>query len=166
MTEIVLIAAMDRNRAIGFDNRLPWHLPEDLQHFKALTLGKTLLMGRKTAESLGRALPGRQNLVLTKSGAVPFHGMTAVASIEQAVRRSDGSQLMVIGGGEIYALAMPLARRMHVTHVDAVLTEADAFFPEICPHQWREAPGAVHQADGKHAFGFRFSTYQRINPST
>jgi dihydrofolate reductase len=156
---------MDNNRAIGFDNRLPWHLPDDLRHFKALTLGKTLLMGRKTAESLGRALPGRQNLVLTKSATVPFDGMSAVTSLDQAIRQCEGSQLMVIGGGQVYKLAMPMAQLMHVTHVDTVLSQADTFFPEIFPEQWQEKPGAVHQADVKHAFGYRFSDYERINPS-
>ncbi len=165
MTEIVLIVAMDINRAIGIDNRLPWHLPDDLKHFKALTLGKTLLMGRKTAESLGRALPGRQNLVLTKSATVPFDGMRAVGSLEQAIQQSDGSQLMVIGGGQVYQLAMPLAQIMHITHVDTALTEADTFFPKICPEQWRKISGAFHQADDRHAFGFCFSDYLRINPS-
>jgi dihydrofolate reductase len=164
VSEIVLIVAMDNNRAIGFDNRLPWHLPDDLKHFKALTLGKTLLMGRKTAESLGRALPGRQNLVLTKSGTVPFDGMTAVASLDQAIRLCEGNQLRIIGGGQVYQLAMPVAQLMHVTYVDTELSEADTFFPEIFPELWHEKPGAVHQADGNHAFGFRFSDYERINP--
>jgi len=124
-----------------------------------------LLMGRKTAESLGRALPGRQNLVLTKAGTVPFDGMNAVTSLEQAIRKCEGSELMVIGGGQVYQLAMPLAQHMHVTHVDTELGQADTFFPTIFPEQWQEKPGAIHQADLKHAFGFRFAEYERINPS-
>ncbi len=110
--ELVLVAALDRNLAIGRDNDLPWHLPADLKRFKALTLGKPVLMGRKTAESLGRALPGRRNLVLTRSGRVPFEGMEAVASLDDAVQRAredDADELCVIGGGEIYALCLPLA---------------------------------------------------------
>lgn len=165
MTEIVLIVAMDNNRAIGFDNQLPWHLPDDLKHFKALTLGKTLLMGRKTAESLGRALPGRQNLVLTKAGTVPFDGMSAVTSLDQAIRQCESSQLMVIGGGQVYQLAIPMAQLMHITHVDTELSQADTFFPKIYPEQWQEKRGAVHQADIKHVFRFRFSDYERINRS-
>ena len=112
---IALIAALDRNRAIGRDNDLPWRLPDDLKRFKALTLGKPVLMGRKTAESLGRALPGRLNLVLTRSGRVPFADMRAVDSVEQAVAIAvaDGSdELSVIGGAEIYALTLAQADRL------------------------------------------------------
>ena len=108
---VVLIAALDRNRAIGKGNAMPWHLPDDLKRFKALTLGKPVLMGRRTAESLGRALPGRLNLVLTRSGRVPFAGMQAVSSIDEALRIASAqgaSDLCVIGGGEVYALALPL----------------------------------------------------------
>src|SRR5690606_34936096 len=109
---VALVVAMDRNRAIGRGNDLPWRLPDDLRRFKALTLGTPVLMGRRTAESLGRALPGRTNLVLTRSGAVPFEGMQPVASLEQALglaRVQGAGTLSVIGGGEVYALALPLA---------------------------------------------------------
>ena len=113
---LVLIAAQDRNRAIGRGNALPWHLPDDLKRFKALTLGKPVLMGRKTAESLGRALPKRRNLVLTRSGRVPFDGMQAVASLDEALRiaaAESADALCVIGGGELYAQTLPMAARMH-----------------------------------------------------
>src|SRR3954471_4875135 len=111
-----LVAALDREFAIGKDNGLPWHLPDDLKRFKALTLGKPLLMGRRTAESLGRALPGRRNLVLTRSGAVPHAGMEAVASLEAALRATeDAERLCVIGGGEVFEATLPLASRMHLT---------------------------------------------------
>src|SRR5690606_2978978 len=105
--KLSLIAALDRSNGIGRDNTLPWHLPDDFRHFKALTLGKPILMGRKTAESLGRALPGRTNLVLTRSGQVPFAGMRAVASLDEAraIAAGEGAdELCVIGGGEIYRL--------------------------------------------------------------
>lgn len=164
MTALVLIAALDRARAIGFGNRLPWHLPDDLKRFKALTLGKTVLMGRKTAESLGRALPGRVNLVLTGSGRAPFAGMRPVASLQQAIAAA-GAELVVIGGGEIYALTLPLADRMHLTHVDIRLPEADAWFPVFDPAQWRETASAAHAADERHACAFRFADYERISPS-
>mgnify|MGYP003500944945 FL=1 len=164
MTEIVLIAAMDDNRAIGIDNGLPWHLPDDLKRFKALTTGKTVLMGRKTAESLGRALPNRINLVLTRSGCVPFEGMRAVGTLSQAVQACANGELMVIGGGEIYALAMPFARRMHLTHVDVRLPQADAYFPEFSAASWRKTAEQAHSADERHAFGFRFGDYQRPSP--
>ena len=164
MPALVLIAALDRNRAIGRGNALPWHLPDDLKRFKALTLGKPVLMGRKTAESLGRALPKRRNLVLTRGGRVPFDGMQAVASIDEARRiaAADGADaLCVIGGGEIYALALPLATRMHLTHVDTAIDDGDAFFPAFDADDWREIARATHAADDRHACGFDFVDYVR-----
>ena len=165
MMELVLIAALDRHNAIGKGNTLPWHLPDDLKRFKALTLGKPLLMGRKTAESLGRALPGRRNLVLTRSGQGPFTGMEAVASMDGAlaIARADcADELCVIGGGELYALCLPHATRMHLTHVDTVVDDADAFFPQFDPAQWRATQREPHVADAKHALAFEFVDYLRI----
>ncbi len=164
MTRLSLIAALDRNSAIGKGNALPWHLPDDLKRFKKLTLGKPVLMGRKTAESLGRALPGRQNLVLTRSGRVPFEGMQAVASLDAALRAADAAgaeEMCVIGGGEIYALALPSATHLHLTYVDTVVDGADAFFPQFDAAQWRIASQEAHAADAKHAYGFRFVDYRR-----
>ena len=163
--ELVLIAAMDCHRAIGRGNALPWHLPDDLKRFKALTLGKPILMGRKTAESLGRALPKRRNLVLTRSGTVPFAGMEAVGSLEEAlaIAREDGAtELCVIGGGEVYALALPHAARMHLTFVDTVVEDADAFFPDFDHAHWRRIGDATHVADERHAFAFAFVDHVRI----
>lgn len=162
---LTLIAALDRNRAIGRGNTLPWHLPDDLKRFKALTLGKPVLMGRKTAESLGRALPKRRNLVLTRSGRVPFEGMDAVDSIDAAIAlaQADGAtELCVIGGGELYALALLHAARMHLTHVDTVVEGCDAFFPAFDPAQWRVVAREAHAADEKHAFAFAFVDYDRV----
>lgn len=161
---LVILAAMDRNNAIGKDNTLPWHLPADLKRFKALTLGKPLLMGRKTAESLGRVLPGRRNLVLTRNGMAPFAGMEAVASVEEALRiaTEDGaSELCVIGGAEIYALCLARAKRMHLTHVDTAVEGADAFFPQFNVTDWRITARETHPADAKHSFGFEFVDYSR-----
>lgn len=166
--ELVLIAALDRHGAIGRDNDLPWRLPDDLKRFKALTLGKPVLMGRKTAQSLGRALPGRRNLVLTRSGRVPFEGMQAVASVEGALRAAgdEGAQeLYVIGGGEVYALCLPLAARMHLTHVDTAVEGADAFFPAFDAGQWRVTGCEAHAEDVKHAFAFEFVDYARNRAS-
>ena len=160
---ISLIAALDRNRAIGRDNDLPWRLPDDLKRFKALTLGKPILMGRKTAESLGRALPGRRNLVLTRSGRVPFGGMQAVASVEEALvvaRGDDASELCVIGGAEIYALTLPMATRMYLTHVDTAVEGADAFFPAFVAAQWKVIARQEHAIDAKHGLAFEFVDYQ------
>ena len=160
--ELILVAALDREHAIGKGNTLPWHLPADLKRFKALTLGKPLLMGRKTAQSLGRALPGRRNLVLTRSGQVPFDGMEAVPSLDDAIamaRRDGGGTLCVIGGGEIYALCLPHATRMHLTHVDTVVDGADAFFPRFDPDGWHVAHREAHAADARHAHAFEFVDY-------
>ena len=162
--ELVLIAALDRNRAIGRDNTLPWHLPDDLRHFKALTLGKPLLMGRKTAQALGRALPGRRNLVLTRSGQVPFAGMQAVPSVADALQlaSADGAgELCVIGGGEVYALCLPRATRMFLTHVDTKVDGADAFFPMFDPAPWTVVNRDRHAADARHAHAFEFVEYRR-----
>ena len=160
MARIALIAALDRNKAIGFDNQLPWHLPDDLAHFKALTTGKTLLMGRKTAESLGRALPNRRNLVLTRSGQVPFAGMQAISSLDEAL--AIDQELMVIGGGEIYALALPFAQQLHLTHVATELLQADTWFPQFNSDSWLETASQNHGADERHAFAFRVADYFRI----
>lgn len=164
---IVLIAAIDRNRAIGRDNDLPWRLPADLARFKALTLGKPILMGRKTAESLGRALPGRRNLVLTRSGRVPFEGMEPVASVEEALRvaaAGGAGQLGVIGGGEVYALFLPRADALYLTLVDTEVVGADAFFPQTDPLQWREVRHEEHPPDARHAHGYAFVDLLRARP--
>jgi dihydrofolate reductase len=153
-----LIAAIDRNNAIGKGNALPWHLPADLKRFKALTLGKPVLMGRKTAESLGRALPGRRNLVLTRSGRVPFDGMEAIASLDAAL---DIPDVCVIGGGEIFALTLPRATTLNLTHVDTIVEGADAFFPTFDASEWRVTLREHHAADEKHAFAFDFVDYVR-----
>ena len=154
MGELVLVCALDRNYAIGRDGALPWHLPDDLKRFKAITLGHPLLMGRKTADALGRALPGRRNLVLTRSGRVPFAGMEAVSSLDEALAQAGGDTLMVIGGGEVFALTLPLARAMHLTFVDTQVQGADAWFPRFDESQWRVVSRAHHAADAKHAFAF------------
>lgn len=163
--EIALIAALDRDFAIGRGNALPWSLPDDLKRFKALTLGHPILMGRKTAESLGRALPGRRNLVLTRSGRVPFDGMEAVASMDAALARvgaDDGAAtLMVIGGGKVYAQALPRATRLHLTWVDTRVEGADAWFPRFDAAAWTMTDSEAHAADARHAFAFRFVDYSR-----
>ena len=163
--KVSLVAALDRQRGIGRGNDLPWRLPDDLKRFKALTLGKPVLMGRRTAESLGRALPGRTNLVLTRGGQVPFEGMRAVGSIDEAVAvaRAGGAQeLCVIGGGEVYALALPRADVLHLTEVDAEVADADTFFPAWDRAQWREVERPARAADDRHAHAFEFVEYRRV----
>ncbi|WP_411849949.1 dihydrofolate reductase [Stenotrophomonas sp. LGBM10] len=161
--KLSLIAALDRQHGIGHDNQLPWQLPDDLKRFKALTVGKPILMGRRTAESLGRALPGRRNLVLTRNGQVPFEGMQAVATVAQAVAlaAADGAaELCVIGGGQIYALVMAQATDLHLTWVDTTVA-ADTHFPLIDPLQWVEVAREHHPADARHAVSFDFVDYRR-----
>ena len=161
---ISLVVALDRHRAIGRDNDLPWRLPDDLKRFKALTMGKPVLMGRKTAESLGRALPGRLNLVLTRRAAVPFDGMQVVASVDEAVAiagAENAEELCVIGGGEVYALTLDRADVLHLTEVDTVVDDAHAFFPAFDPAEWREVAREPHPVDAKHALAFDFVEYWR-----
>ncbi len=163
--KVSLVAALDRNGAIGRGNALPWRLPDDLRRFKALTLGKPVLMGRKTAESLGRALLGRSNLVLTRGGRLPFEGMRAVVSLDAAVALAaaqGADELCVIGGGEVYALALPRADVLYLTHVDTVVADADAFFPAWNPAQWRAVAREPHAADAKHVHAFEFAEYARL----
>ena len=159
---ISLIAALDRNYAIGRDGAMPWHLPDDLKRFKQLTLGKPVLMGRKTALAIGRPLPGRRNLVLTRSSAAPFAEQEAVASLDAAIAVADGAELCVIGGGEVYALVLPRATRLHLTWIDTAAENADAFFPRFDLQQWRETARAAHPADARHEFAFEFVDYERV----
>jgi dihydrofolate reductase len=158
---IVLVAALDRNRAIGRAGVMPWHLPDDLKRFKALTLGKPVLMGRKTALAIGRPLPGRPNLVLTRAKSAPFSGQIAVHSLDDAVPHANRAALCVIGGGEVYALALPRATRLHLTEIDTAASDADTFFPAFDPGEWREVARVHHPADAKHAFAFDFVDYER-----
>jgi dihydrofolate reductase len=159
---IALIAALDRNFAIGSDGAMPWHLPDDLKRFKQLTLGKVVLMGRKTALSIGRALPGRINLVMSRGGVAPYPGQIVIDSIETAIDRAAGSALMVIGGGEIYAMAMARAERMYLTWIDTEAASADTYFPRFDPAGWEVLEETQHPVDARHAFPFRFSDYARI----
>ncbi len=161
---ISIVVAHDRNRAIGVDNALPWHLPDDLKHFKALTLGRPILMGRLTAESLGRALPGRSNLVLTRSGRVPFDGMRAVASVDEALRiarEERVEEIAVIGGGGVFAESLPIATDLHLTLVDTAVPRADAYFPAVDMTEWIDVAREHHPADAKHAFAFDFVDLRR-----
>ena len=158
---ISLIAALDRNHAIGRDGAMPWHLPDDLRRFKALTLGKPVLMGRKTALAIGRALPGRENLVLTRGDVAPFAGQEVVHSLDEAIALAGTRELAVIGGGEVYALALPRATHLHLTWVDTEATDADAFFPKFATSEWAEVSREHRDADERHAFAIDFADYVR-----
>lgn len=144
---VALVAALAENRVIGKDNKLPWHLPDELAHFKALTMGKPLVMGRKTHESIGRPLPGRRNIVLTR-GETPA-GCERAGSVEEALALcQEAPEVMVIGGEDVYRQFLPLAGRQYLTMV-AGQYEGDAFYPEFDPRHWRELernerPGYTH----------------------
>ncbi len=161
MGTIALVAALDRNFAIGRDGTMPWHLPDDLRRFKRLTLGKPVLMGSRTARAIGFALPGRDNLVLTRSNSVRYAGQIAVASIEAALDRVAERELIVIGGGEVYAQTIARATHLHLTWVDGEVPGADAFFPRFDAREWEITGDEAHAADARHAFAFRFVDYRR-----
>ena len=162
-TLISLIVAMAQNGVIGRGNALPWRLPEDLRRFKQSTLGKPILMGRKTFESIGRPLPGRANLVLTRDRDWHAAGVIAVHSVEDALRQTRTcDELVAIGGAEIYRLLLPLARRMYLTHVHADVP-GDTFFPAFDAAQWADVELHTHPADERHAYPLTFVTLERRN---
>ena len=158
---ISLIAALDENSAIGRKGQLPWHLPDDLRWFKELTLGKFVLMGYNTAVSVGRALPGRTNLVLTRKHEAPFPGQVTVRSLEEGLARAGGTGLMVIGGGEVYKAALPKAQRLYLTWVNAAVDGADTFFPGVHFSDWTELSRSHHKKDADHAYDFDMVEYVR-----
>jgi dihydrofolate reductase len=160
---VSLIVAMAQNGVIGRDNGLPWRLPQDLKRFKAFTLGKPILMGRKTFESIGRPLPGRLNLVLTRDRSFGADGVTVVHSVEAALTHAGASdELVAIGGAEIYRLVLPFARRIYLTHVHADVP-GDTFFPDFDPSQWDDVECRMHPADDEHAYPLTFLTLERRN---
>lgn len=166
--EICLVVAMDEGGLIGADGGLPWHLPEDLKHFKRTTMGHALLMGRKTFESIGRPLPGRDNLVLSRDPAFsPPEGVKVVRTPEQALARvRDREALMVMGGAQIYALFLPQAHRMHLTRVHARF-EGDTYFPAWQAQAWEERQRQDHAPDERnpHAYSF-IELVRRHSPGT
>jgi len=160
---ISLIVAMAQNGVIGRDNSMPWRLPEDLKRFRAFTLGKPILMGRKTFESIGRPLEGRTNLVLTRDRSWFAHGVIVVHSVEEALTQASASdELVVIGGAEIYRLVLPFARRIYLTHVHADV-QGDITFPEFDPTQWADVEYSSQPADDEHAYPVTFVTLERRN---
>ena len=160
MPTVTLIAAMARNRVIGRDNALPWHLSEDLRRFRALTLGKAVLMGRRTFESIGRALPGRDNLVLTRGAALHAPGCRVFTRLDAALLAAGEGELMVIGGADLYAQTIAMATRMHLTLVDADVP-GDTCFPAFDPHEWEVIFEQLFAAGAQRALGFRFVDYRR-----
>ena len=163
MTRIALIAALAENRVIGRKNRLPWRLPADLRRFKSVTMGKPVIMGRKTYESIGKPLPGRSNIVVTRDPDYRAQGCQVVHSLDQALEAGAGhAEVMVIGGAELYRQALGRAQRMYLTLVRAEV-EGDTLFPDIEPQQWRELERESHRADEKNQYDYDFVILQRVS---
>jgi dihydrofolate reductase len=160
-----LVVAVAENAVIGRGNQLPWHLPADLRHFKSLTLGKPVLMGRKTYESIGKALPGRTNIVLSRSEGFAPADCVVVKTLDHA-RSAAGAQpaLMVIGGAEIYRQCLPFAGRIHLTLVHARIEGGDTVFTGWRGPEWDEAWREYHEADEKNAHAYSFITLERTSP--
>lgn len=159
---ISLIVAMAKNGVIGRDNQLPWRLPADLAHFKRVTMGKPMIMGRKTWESLPGLLPGRRHIVVTRDKAYRAEGCTLVNSLDQALAAAgEAAEVMVVGGGTIYKEMLPRADRLHLTLVDAEV-EGDARFPEIDFSQWRECTRESHPADERNPHSYTFLELERV----
>lgn len=158
---ISLIVAASTNNAIGIRGDLPWRLSDDLKRFKAVTMGKPIIMGRKTWDSIGRPLPGRQNIVITRQSEFSAEGCDVVASVAEAVAiAGDVDEVMVIGGSQIYELALPSADRMYLTRVHAQV-EGDAFFPDVDESRWRLSSDEWHAADERNEFDCSFRIYDR-----
>ncbi|WFB34720.1 dihydrofolate reductase [Kiritimatiellota bacterium B12222] len=161
-TEWVMIVAMDRQQVIGKHNQLPWKLSADLKKFKEITLGSPILMGRKTWNSIGRPLPGRQNLVLTRQLDFIATGAEVVHTLSEAEAKVQGARrLFVIGGEEIYRLCLPQAQRLYITHVETDVEGGDAFFPEWNLSDYQEIGCEHFHADEKNEFDFRFVEYAK-----
>ena len=159
---ISIIVAASLNNVIGVRGALPWRLSDDLKRFKALTMGKPVIMGRLTFESIGRALPGRQNIVITRQRGYEAAGCEVVSSPEKAIDAAgDAAEIMVIGGGHIYEVFMPYADRIYLTRVEAVI-EGDAFLPELEEEAWRQLGREEHKADDANDHDFTFITLERL----
>ena len=166
--KLALIWAMSRNRTIGRNNALPWHLSEDLKYFKRVTMGKPIIMGRKTWESIGRPLPGRSNIVITRDPAYSAEGVKLVRTLEEAISLAESVALIdgadeavIIGGAQIYALALPVANRLYMTQVHAEV-EGDAFFPQFDLTQWNELGREDFSAAGPNPYDYSFVVLERV----
>ena len=159
---ITIIAAVGKNNELGKDNDLIWHLPNDLKRFKTVTAGHHVIMGRKTYESLGRPLPNRTNIIITRNSDFKANGCVVVHSLEEAIEAAkEDANPYILGGAEIYKQAMKIADSLDLTHVDATL-DADAFFPEIDKKSWTEIAREDHFKDDKHQYNYSFVTYKKV----
>lgn len=159
---ISLIAAIDRNRAIGKDGAMPWHLPADLKFFKRATMGKPVIMGRRTYDAIGRPLPGRLNIVVTRDPAWRADGVYVAHSLEDAMRAAaEYEEVMIIGGAGLYTQTLPEADRLYLTEIEGEF-EADTYFPEFDRAEWREIASERREADDKNPYACRFVTLERV----
>jgi dihydrofolate reductase len=164
------VIAFGKNRGLGFGNKLPWNLPDDLKRFKEITRGHTVIMGRKTYDSLGRSptgepmgrlLPERKNIIITRDTSYKVDGATIAHSIEEAIEEvKNEDEAFVIGGAEILKLALPYVDKMYLTHVDAEV-EADSFFPEINWEEWKTVSEEFHPKDDRHLYDFTYRVYEK-----
>lgn len=160
---ISLVVAAAENNAIGKNNQLLWHLPNDLKFFKNTTWGMVVIMGRKTFESVNKPLPGRFNIVITRQADWKAEGVTVAADLNDALKKAketNCNEVFVIGGGEIYQQSMQIADKIYITRVDAIL-DADTFFPEIDEAKWQLSHNQDFAADEKHSFAYSFQTWER-----
>ena len=159
MSHLTIIVATDQQGGIGIDNTLPWKLPEDLAHFKRLTTGHPILMGRKTFDSIGRPLPNRRNIVITRNAEWCHEGVEAVSSVQAAIALLDGAEGYVIGGAEIYKQALPLTQRLIITEIGRTF-DCDAFFPVVDHAVWQETAREAHVSE-KSGLPYAFVTLER-----
>jgi len=165
--KIVLIAAFAQNSVVGINNTLPWHLPEDLKYFKRTTSGKAIIMGRKTYDSIGRPLPNRTNIVITRNSEFKAEGVQVVSNLQAAIDLAKEvnfingvEEVMIIGGASIYKEALPQAERLYITHVHADV-EGDAYFPEVDFSQWKESSRDDYTASEKNPYDYSFVVYDK-----
>ena len=161
---ISLIAAIGKDNELGKGNTLLWNMPGDMKHFRETTSGHPVIMGRKTFESIGKPLPNRQNVVITRDKTYLRHGVDVAHSLEEALSlfKNKNEEIFIIGGAEIYKQAMLFADKLYITHIEAEDKNADIFFPEIIPIVWNEISHEEHKKDEKNPFNYTFSLYERI----
>lgn len=162
MKKLAIVVAISENNAIGKNNQLLWHLPADLKHFKEITTGHTIIMGRKTYDSIGKPLPNRRSIVITRNTALAIEGVDMVTSVNEAIELcKHDEEAFIIGGAEIYQQALAFTTRIYLTRVHQSY-DADAFFPELNPNTWKEINSVSYPADEKNNVAYTFSTLDRL----
>ena len=163
MTKLSMIVAHAENRVIGKDNDMPWHLPADLQYFKKVTIGKPIVMGRKTYESIGRPLPGRMNIVISRDANYKAEGIETATTVQEALSLAgDVEEVMVIGGGAIYKFCMEAADRLYITHINATIDGDTEFPPYSIDRDWEKVSSEFRPSDEKNAYDLDFCVYERV----